>query len=307
MGVAGMPAAGGRGATGGGGMASSGTDAYYGASRAFWQAAASAAVAFENHKAELRRQALQRKARTNPLKLAAANRAVAEGDIPVACLIYNRLALSRPRSSVTEEAKRRLMQLQEQARRELSSIEATFTDGESDSPRPSALTPVVSTDQIQAAFAQYDQLARKYRHLGAVGGDKGEIALQIIKRRRQYAPQLNEAEAKTLWELGQKYEEQDHLCCAFLVYEEATKLTPAPSARLAKNRFAEMRKDSQIVDSAETCRDVQWCLEKYLRAEQHLFEGKRELAQAEFRQIVERGPEGSEVYREAREQLAEAN
>ena len=38
-----------------------------------------------------------------------------------------------------------------------------------------------------------------------------------------------------------------------------------------------------------------------------LFEHARELAQAEFRQIVERAPEGSEVYREAREQLAKAN
>ena len=44
--------------------------------------------------------------------------------------------------------------------------------------------------------------------------------------------------------------------------------------------------------------------ERYLLAEQHLAEGKRDRAHVAFRQILQRAPQDSEVFRAAREQLA---
>jgi hypothetical protein len=81
--------------------------------------------------AELRQQRLLRRARTDPERLAAADRALQEGDLDAACLIYARLALSRPESAVSREARDRVARLQQQARRALKQIDAMLTDAAS--------------------------------------------------------------------------------------------------------------------------------------------------------------------------------
>ena len=126
--------------------------------------------------------------------------------------------------------------------------------------------------------------------------------MEKLRRQPEYASVLNELAAKSLWELGQEHERDDQLCCAYWVYKRAAELTPAPSAVLAKNRFAELDKDPQVVASAEKCRTLQWCHQAYLRADR-LLELKPERATELFAEIVSRAPKDSEVYREAKKHV----
>jgi hypothetical protein len=155
---------------------------------------------------------------------------------------------------------------------------------------------------VTRAFQQYEQLARQYARVPVVGD---EIAKHVARQRRRpaYAAVLQEARAKALWELARQYEERGHLCCAYLVYEEAARLVPSPSAKLAQERFSRMKEDPQIVASSESCRELQWCHEAYLQAEQ-LAEANPRRARDVLEQIVRRSPEHSEVHRAARERIA---
>jgi hypothetical protein len=257
--------------------------------------------------AELRKQTALLKARTNRQRLVVANQLLQEGDMDVACLLLMRVAASRPRDAVAYAGMRRLAQLQEDARSELKKVDAMLRGTASASQSiPGALVPVGAgkdwEDRVIKAFQEYDRLAEKYRRLPVVGE---QIAKHADRQRKQptYAEVLNEGNAKKLWELGQRYEKQDHPCCAYLVYEEAANFAPAPSAKLAQERFAEMSKDPEIVAASKTCRDVQWCHEAYLRAEQWV-EDQPSRAQALYRQIAQRAPEDSEIHRAARDRLA---
>jgi hypothetical protein len=247
---------------------------------------------------ELRQQRLLIKEKTEPLQLAAADRTLQDGDIRLASLIYVRLALARPPSAVTQEAKQRLIQLQQQARIELDEIDASLGDGASAASPIPALRRILPEHELEArvpeAFQAYETLARKYAGVPVAG--EGIIKHMVNQQRRPaYAAALNEAKAKSLWELGQRYEKADHPCCAYLVYEQAAEFVPAPSAQLAQKRFAQMKDEPPIAASVETCRELQWCHEAYLRAEQ-LAETKPSPARAMLEQIVRRAPKDSEVY-----------
>ena len=256
------------------------------------------AAAQERRHIELRRQRLLIKEKSEPLQLAAADRALQEGEIQLASLIYVRLALARPPSTFTQQAKQRLVQLQQDARKELDEIDAILGDGASASSPTPALTRILSDSELEEhvpeTFQAYESLARKYAGVPVVGE---EITKHMVKQQRRpaYAAALNEAKAKTLWELGQRYEEAEHPCCAYLVYEQAVEFVPAPSAQLAQKRFAQMKDEPPIAASVETCRELQWCHEAYLRAEQ-LAETKPRPARAMFEQIVRRAPKDSDVY-----------
>lgn len=267
------------------------------------------AAAVQMRDVEVRRQIAERRANTAPKRLEAADEALQEGDIDLACVLYTRLAVSRPRSAVTEQAKRQVAQLQEQARQELSEIDAMLTGGVSATSPTEVLRPVASgsqsPEQVVKAFQEYDRLAYKYRRLPVVGFEKGEIAKHVAKQQRGYASVLNELKAKTLWELGQKYEADGHACCAYNVYEEAAELVPAPSAQLAQARLAKMKEDPQIVASAETCREVQWCLAAYLRAEEQVAKKRPDRARAILGQIVQRAPDDTRVYQDALARIEE--
>jgi hypothetical protein len=250
--------------------------------------------------AEMQQRLLSRE-RAAPKQLAAADQALQEGDLRLACLIYVRLALARPPTSATEEAKQRVSQLQQQARKELKEVDAILGDDASAARPIPALTRVLpqrELDQrVPKAFQAYDQLASKYAGVPVVGD---EISKHIAKQQRRpaYAAVLNEVKAESLWELGQQYEEGGHLCCAYSVYEQAAELVPAPSAQRAQERFAQLKEEPPIVALVEACRELQWCHETYLRAEQ-LAETKPAPARAMFEQIVRRAPKDSEVYQAA--------
>jgi hypothetical protein len=154
---------------------------------------------------------------------------------------------------------------------------------------------------IVVVFREYDRLAVDYGDLPKVGS---QIKAHVEKLRQQpeNAAVLNELAAASLWTLGQKHERDDQLCCAYWVYKRAAELVPAPSAILAKNRFTELAENHEVVASAKTCRELQWCHKAYLRAEQ-LLEAKPENAAELFAEIVRRAPEDSEVYREAKKHV----
>lgn len=270
-----------------------------------WQAAAAAAAAQQRLWVELRQQRLLRKEKSESQQLAAADQALQEGDMEVACLIFVRLALARPTSAITLEAKQRLARLQQQAREELRAIDERLGDktgsGALDPAQSPALSDSEFAQQVSTAFQAYDSLSHKYGDIPVVGS---EISRHITRqtRRPEYVAVLNEAKAKSLWELGQRYEKEGHACCAYLVFEQATEFVPAPSAQLAQKRLTEMKKVPAIVASVRTCRELQWCHETYLSAER-LVATRPGPARGMFEQIVSRAPKDSDVFQAALKQI----
>jgi len=247
------------------------------------------------------------RAGTDAARLARADETRDKGSIALASRLYARLALSRPSTPSTLAAKDRLMQLAADARTKLREIDASLAEGEAVSPGallaagiepPSTDRPTPEREaQIAAAFRRYDRLVEDYREVPAVAGElKKHVAKQ--RRRPELAVVLNEPEAKALWEVGQQHEADDHACCAYWVYLQGAKLVPAPSARLAAERAAEMAKDPKLMASAAACREMQRCHELYNRAVRVV---KMNPARAKelFTELVSRAPTDSEVYRAA--------
>ena len=139
---------------------------------------------------------------------------------------------------------------------------------------------------IVAVFRQYDDLVKEYGDLPSVGS---QIRAHVAKLRRQpeYAAVLNEVVASSLWDLAQKHERDEQLCCAYWVYKQAAELVPAPSALRAKDRFAELDEDPEVVAAAKKCRELKNCHQAYVRAER-LLKVSPEKAKEIFAEIVER-------------------
>jgi hypothetical protein len=175
------------------------------------------------------------------------------------------------------------------------------SDGESGEPTQQREALPDAGSRIPAIFREYDRLIAKYGELPAVGAD---IKAHVAKLRRQpaYAAVLNEPAAAALWKQGGQYERDNHLCCAYWTYKKAAELLPAPSAVLANNRFTDLAKKPQVVASAESCRNLKWCHQAYLRA-QRLLEARPERAKEIFAEIVARAPEDSEVHRAAKRRI----
>lgn len=285
-----------------------------------------------------RQQSLLRKADTDAKRLAAADQSLAQGDVRVAGMIYVRLALRRPANPVTETAKQRVAKLRAEARKKLEELDRSLSggggqpatgpkkgsdaaetpgngaksdktetpengaEGASDQPAEQQDEASAGADsRIVAIFRDYDRLIAKYGELPVVGP---EIKAHVAKLRHQpeYAVILNEPAATALWKLGRQYERDDHLCCAYWTYKEAAELQPAPSAVLASNRFDELAKKPQVVASAESCRELKWCHQAYLRADR-LLKVRPDSAKEIFAEIVRRAPEDSEVYLAAKERM----
>jgi len=254
--------------------------------------------------AEARQAQLFRAEAAAAKRLAAGDRAYAEGDIRLATMIYVRLGASRPPNPSAKAAKDRLAKLAEEARQKIKAVDATLagetslslvSPGESaNSASPTRLPP----ETILKAFADYDEIASQY---GKVPEVKREITSHLGKQRRQgqYAAVLNESRAKELWEMGQQYEKDDQRCCAYRAYQEGARLVPAESALRAKERFEAMKQDEQLVESAKTCRELRRCHEIY-RTATMLAEVKPDRARDLYADILRRAPESSEIYRLAR-------
>lgn len=246
-------------------------------------------------------------------RLAAADQARKEGDVTVASRMYMSLARATRQSTTAAGAKQRLADLATEAREKLGQIDTRLAEGHDAQSRsriyvpegaPVDLQPPLAwEDLVATTFREYDQLAESY---GSVPAVKHELSAHVRKQRHrpEFAAVLDEPEARTLWELAQQHEQEDQACCAYWVYRQAARLAPAPSGQRARDRFARMEQDPQLVASAETCRELQECHKLYRRAER-LTKARPGRARELFAQIVQRAPDDSEVFRAAKSQISE--
>lgn len=236
------------------------------------------------------------RAKSFPKQLASANRLLQEGDLRTSCLIYQRLAVSRPPSEYSEEAKAQLRQLQDIARQQLKSVDQQLAATQQSSTE--------NIDQIARLFQQYDELVQKYSAVPVVNR---ELDRHVRKQRRDpaYAIVLSEAEARRLWVLGQGYEQEGHLCCAHEVYTEASSLVPAETARRATVRLQEIDRGPTLTKAFEECRKLQVCHEKFQLAEisRQVFPDE---AEARYRWILENAPHDSRVFIASADRLKKA-
>lgn len=263
--------------------------------------------------AQARQTRLMKEAADADARLATAERLYREGDVRVACRLFVRVALSRPRNESTEKAKQRLTELAEEAKGRLDEIETRLAEKEhAASPGSSLLPGAPPTPEqlaggwqsgVTEAFRAYDELIEQY---GGVPATQRQLKAHVARQRRraEFAAVLNEPEARALWESGREHEADDHQCCAYWVYRQASRLKPAPSALLAAGRLAEMEQDTQLVAAAESCRQMQQCHKTY-NAAKMLIKTKPAKARELFAQIVRKTPQDSQLHRAARQHLRE--
>lgn len=250
--------------------------------------------------AQAAQASLFRQLATAAKRLAAGDAAYEKGDIRLATAIYLRLSAFRPPNAGTVAAKERLAKLAADARTKMQAIDETI-DGPLSTSGMSENTPAVATPDaatVLKAFEDYLRLESLYGNVPAV---KKEIHAQIARQRArpQYAAVLNEGKAKEWWDLAQKHEKDDQLCCAYWAYQEAKKLAPAPSALKAQERFDELKNDPEIVKSAELCKELRWCHQAFHRASL-LASVNPDRAKEIFGEIVSRAPEDTEIHRAAK-------
>jgi hypothetical protein len=177
---------------------------------------------------------------------------------------------------------------------------AAGEDASAESP-PAGKATLSPDEHIRSLFRAYFQLSRQYEELVPVGREIKKHVEQL-RSQPEYAAVLNEPDAKELWERGQKCERDKHLCCAYWIYKQASKLSPAPSAALAGRRFEQLASDPEVVASARICLEVQECHKEYLLATM-LLKANPDRAKPHFAAVVARAPKDSEVYHAAAEQL----
>lgn len=243
-----------------------------------------------------RQKELVRQAASDARRLALADQLYKEGEVSVASRMY--VWLARRKTPVAPQARQRLSQLIKDAQTKLNEIDGQLAKSQSGLSASELMGPGDPPDEwkdsVAEAFEGYDRLAGQYRGYRPA---HSEIKTHVVKQRRrsQFARILNEPEAKALWESGQEHEAEDNQCCAYWVYEQASRLTPAPSAQLALGRFEQMKQDPKIVAAAEACREVQECHKLYNRA-QLFSDTKPARAKELFEEILARAPDDSEVY-----------
>lgn len=232
------------------------------------------------------RMAVQlRRAKTFPKQFESATRLLNEGEYQTACLIFQRLALSRPRSEFSDAASRQLFQLQGSVRQQMERIEQQFENVQSSTP---------SGDEVVHVIQQYDDLLQKYSGVPVVNREM-EKRVSKLRRDPKLVAVVDEAEAFRLLTLGQEFEEDSALCCAHEVYTDATSFLPSHSAEKASGRLKALGQDESLTDSIATCHRMQLCHEKFQLAEM-CAELLPEEAEKHYRWILENAPKDSSVY-----------
>jgi hypothetical protein len=268
---------------------------------------ASSQLAAARAAAAARQQELWKKAQSNALRMDAAENAYANGDVSLAARIYASLARSRPKTQMNDTALQRLEALARESRQKLAETDRALEEyaGKMSASqwKDKRSWPADLPGTIDRAFHQYEKIVDDY---SAVSTVKRELISHVAAQRRrpEYSAVLNEPEAETLLQLARQHEADDQQCCAFWIYEQASKLAPAPSARSAAARLAEMKEIPEIVAAAEQCRKLQWCHRRYKLAER-LVTVKPEMARTYFEEILENSPADSEVHKAAVNHLAE--
>jgi hypothetical protein len=241
-----------------------------------------------------------RQANSDQLCLKLAEQARSESDLDTAVRLYIRVARSPLAGTAAQEARRQIESLQAETREQWAAAEKQLETAARQSASETSDQAIQAS--VQTAFGNLETLAEKYERVPQSGREV-QARLSQLKRQPQYAMMLNEPRAMELWQIGQKHEQEGQLCCAYLVYQEATQLMPAPSASLAKQRFERMSEDKAIVASAQTCQDLQWCHSTF-RTAQRVAEVKPEAATDLFQQIIRRSPADSAVHRAAEQEAA---
>ena len=253
-----------------------------------------------------RQRALMKEALNSAARLAAAETAYQQGDIRVANRMFASVARSRPTTSFTLTARKRLVQLSDEALQKLKDVDeqlakeaSAFSTSEKmgfDGPLPPLWKKTVTV-----AFADYEQLCEQYESVRSI---RGQLKTHVAQKRRrpEHAAVLNEANAAALCEVARQHERDQQACCAYWAYKEAAQLAPAPAARLAAEQLARMEQDPQLLTSAEACRQLQQCHALYNRAES-LVKTWPSRALELHSQIIEAAPPDSEIYRAAEKRI----
>jgi hypothetical protein len=262
--------------------------------------AQSAQQAARARAALLQQMKLMREAQSDAARLNVADQARANGDVQTACRIYVRLSANRAANPATYAARERLGQLGVEAQQKLAELESRL--GQWSNLSASDELDASDLEALAGCITNFRQLADQYGYVPQIGR---EIKHALTKRRNQPTAKaaLFEPEARRLWDEGQALESAGEVCCAFLLYEEALRKLPAPSARAAEQRLAQLRSDPQHVAAAESCRNLQWCHQQYRLAER-VARVQPERARELFTQIVERSPADTAIHADARDQLA---
>jgi len=252
--------------------------------------------------AAAREAALRARLIRNQNLLSIAQIAEQGGDVKVAGRLYQRVALSRPRTEVTTTAGQRLSQIQGAALSKLQSIEDQL-NAIVKSGNPVALQKAkVDVAQVASLFDELDKLVLEYAGVDSIENRLQE-RIDRLRRQKQFAAILQEPVASELLKVAQKHEDAQQLCCAFLAYEQAADLAPAPSGEAARARLARLKADSSIVEAARNCRNLQTCHDKYRRA-LAIKATLPDKARAYFSDIIELAPPDTSVHKAAREQIA---
>lgn len=256
----------------GGGFGIGGAAAAWAAQRAAW----------------LQREAIadaKRRAKNNQERMVYAAQARKEGKPRLAATLYLRVALSRPKDKNSGAAKTALKEMAKEGQAEMQKADE-----------------MLAQNKIVEGFEKLDYLAWAYEEVPEFNREI-ESHVKKLHHESRYQAVLNEKSAADLFAEAQKQEQEDERCCAYWTYEEAAKLTPAPSAFKAAERFEAMSKDPQIVADAKECQILRECHQTFHTAEL-LEKSLPDKAEILFKEILSKSPRDSEVYKCAQEELA---
>ena len=226
-----------------------------------------------------------RRAKNNQQRMAYAAQARKAGKLRLAATLYLRVALARPKDKNNGAAKTALKDMAKEGLAEMQKGDE-----------------LLAQNKIVEGFEKLDYLAWAYEDVPEFNEQiKSHVAR--LHHESRYQAVLNERPAADLLAQGQKQEQEDERCCAFWTYEAAAKLAPAPSAITAAERYEAMKKDAELVAQAEECRILRESHHTFHTAEL-LEKSLPEKAESLFKQVLEKSPRDSEVYRCAQEELA---
>jgi hypothetical protein len=225
-----------------------------------------------------------RRAKNNQERMIYAAQARKEGKPRLAATLYLRVALARPKDKNNGAAKAALKDMAREGRAEMQKGDELLAQNE-------IIEGFEKLDYLAWAYEDVPEFNREIKaHVEKLHGDS------------RYQAILNEKPAADLLAEAQKQEQEEQRCCAYWTYEQAAQLVPAPSAIAAAERFEAMQKDPEIVAEAKECQTLRECHQKFHTAQ--VIEKKLpEQAQSLFKEIIEKSPHDSEVYRCAKEEL----
>jgi hypothetical protein len=254
--------------------------------------------------AAIREDALRARLARNQNLWGFAQQAEQGGDMRIAARLYQRIALSRPRTEVTTAAQQRLSQIQGTAQSKLQALEDQLNSLSGRAAGvPSALQNArLDAEQVTRIFDDLDKLAVEYAGVDSIE-NKIQERVDKLRKQKPFAAVLQEPAANELLKVGQKHEEGQRQCCAYLAYEQAANLAPAPSGEQAKTRLRILQADKSIVAEANTCRNLQLCHEKYRRA-LAIKATVPDRARAYLSEIIELASPDTSIHKAAREQIA---